>query len=94
MAEPRLIPVAVLDRPHRSIVEFNYNLEEVANTYLTDAEIRTAVLDAPTPEAVPPAIQGRIREVFSNANSPIVDGDPARDFGAAFRTMKSAAAFR
>jgi hypothetical protein len=94
MAEPRLIPVQVLDRPHIGIVEFNYTVEEVLNTYLTDAEIRTAVLDADSATTLAPAMQTRLRNLFAERNSPIDDGDPQRDLGAAFRTLKSAAAFR
>jgi hypothetical protein len=93
LAEPSIIPVGVLQQPHRSLVDANLTVQAVLNNFLADPEIRNAVLDADRPDQIPPATQQRIRTEFSANNAPIDDGDPVRDFTAAFRTLKSAAAF-
>jgi len=94
LAEPRIVPLGVLERPHRGLLDRGLTVQGVVDDFLADAEIRNAVLDAPGPEALPPATRERIRSAFAERDAPIDDGDPARDFGAAFRTLKAAAAFR
>ena len=94
LSEPRLIPINVLERPHRSLVDRGVTVQNVVDDFLTDAEIRNAVLDNDRPETLPPATQERIRTAFRGRDVLIDDGDPSRDFGAAFRTLKTAAAFR
>jgi hypothetical protein len=93
LAEPGIIPVGVLDQPHRALVDANFTVQRVLTNFLADPEIRNAVLDADRPDQIPPATQQRIRAEFNANEVPINDGDPVRDFGAAFRTLKSAAAF-
>ena len=68
-------------------------MQAVLTNFLADPEIRNAVLDADRPDQIPAATQQRIRAEFSAQQAPIDDGDPVRDFSAAFRTLKSAAAF-
>jgi len=94
LAEARLIPLDVLDRPHRGLVDRGFTVQSIADDFLGDAEIRNAILDASTPEALSPASQQRIRNAFTQRDLTVDDGDPARDFNSAFRTLKSAAAFR
>lgn len=94
LADPGIIPISVLDRPHRALVDAGLTVQTVVTDFLSDAEIRNAVLDADAPDQIPPATQERIRAAFTARSAPINDGDPARDFGSAFRTLKSAAAFR
>ena len=93
LAEPAIIPVGVLQQPHRSLVDANLTVQAVLTNFLADPEIRNAVLDADRPDQIPAATQQRIRDEFGANNAPINDGDPARDFSSAFRTLKSAAAF-
>jgi len=93
LAEPAIIPVGVLEQPHRSLVDANLTVQAVLTNFLADPEIRNAVLDADRPDQIPAATQQRIRAEFSAQQAPIDDGDPVRDFSAAFRTLKSAAAF-
>jgi hypothetical protein len=93
LADPGIIPINVLDRSHQSLIDRNFTVQNVVDNFLVNPAIRNAVLDAGTADQIPPATQTLIRNAFNAQDMPINDGDPVRDFGAAFRTLKAVAAF-
>ena len=94
MAEPGIIPIDVLDRPHLGLRDRGFTMAQVTGDFLADPTTRVAVLNAETVDQLSGADQQRIRTAFLQRDVSVVDDDPGRNLDAAFRTLKSAAAFR
>ena len=92
LAPRNTIPIDVIVGVHEGFR--GRNVGGVVDTILTRPEVVSAVLDFETAEEVPAAQRAVIEEALSSNDIGIVAGDAKRDFDAAFRTLKGAAAFK
>ncbi|MGH6923617.1 MAG: hypothetical protein ACRED5_07740 [Propylenella sp.] len=90
---PRItIPIEIIKGVHEGFA--GRNVGNVVDNLLGQPEVANAVLDFDEPEQVPAASRAAIEQALSANDIGIVADDPKRDFNAAFRTLKGAAAFK
>ena len=92
LAPRNTIPVDVIVGVHEGFR--GRNIGGVVDSILTRPEVVSAVLDFETAEEVPAAERAAIEQVLASNNIGIVPDNSKRNFDAAFRTLKGAAAFR
>jgi hypothetical protein len=92
MAPRNTIPIDIIVGVHEGFRGFNVG--GVVDAMLGQPEVANAVLDFEEPEQVPAASRAAIEQALAANDIGIVADDPKRDFNAAFRTLKGAAAFK
>ena len=92
LAPRNTIPIDVIIGLHEGFR--GRNVGGVVDTMLAKPEVVNAVLDFETATEVPAATRTAIEQELASNNIGIVADDPKRNFDAAFRTLKGAAAFR
>jgi hypothetical protein len=92
LAPRHTIPIDIIVGWHEGFGERTVGgvIEEILNK----PDVVEAVLDFEEPEQVPAASRAAIEQALAANNIGIVADDPKRDFNAAFRTLKGAAAFK
>jgi hypothetical protein len=92
LAARSVVPVELIPGAHRGFAE--RTMDDLVVSFLSDRAIGDAVLNYEQPEDVPEAERQAMEAQLATRDIPIDPADSAQDFGAAFRALRGAAAFR
>jgi hypothetical protein len=92
LAARSVVPVELIPGAHRGFAE--RTMDDLVVNFLTDRAVSDVVLNFEQPEDVPEAQRQAMEAQLATRDIPIDPADSERDFGAAFRTLRGAAAFR
>jgi hypothetical protein len=86
------IPGGVFAGGHAALAE--RNVDDIISGVLVNDTVLAAVLDFDDPAELPAQSRAAVEAALEGADIPIDDADPKQSFGAAFLSLKGAAAYR
>jgi hypothetical protein len=92
LAPRRRIPGGIFRGGHAGFKD--RNVEEIVGTLLANDVVFSAVLDFEDPADLPPPSRQAIEAELEGADIAVDESDSSRDFAAAFRVLKGAAAYK